>query len=142
MVVGSAVMFGTVADMPAGPPPAAERAAATVDDVAQLQQTATARVPLEAEAIKLGPSRVSLRGPGGVGHSRFENAPVTPVRPGTRLADVLHGTPPETAYPTPEAFELSMVRARSVQPEWRTTGSELLVRRVSYGEVNGVLVGV
>lgn len=140
LVVGSAVMVGVVAEMPTAPPQA-EQAAATVDDVAQLPHTGTARVRLRAESIQLGPSSLALRGPGGTSHAGFDRGPVTPVPPGSRLAAVLRGTPPEEVYASPTAFRSSMARARDAEPTWRSAGSELLVRQVTYGEVNGVLVG-
>ena len=140
LVVGSAVMMGVVAEMPAAPPEA-ERAATAVDDVAQLPHTATARVRLRAESIKLGPSGLALRGPGGTSHADFERGPVTPVPPGSPLESVLRGTPPEDVFGSPAAFRSSMARARDAEPTYRTAGSELLVRQVAYGEVNGVLVG-
>jgi hypothetical protein len=140
LLVCSAAMFGVIVDIPAAPPDA-ERAATEVDDVARLPHTASARVEIKATEVKLGRFGIALRGPGGVGHAAFEFGPVTPVRQGTKLAKVLHGTPPQSVYETPCTFRRSIAIARDEEAEWRPASSSLVVRRVSYGEVDYVLVG-
>lgn len=140
LLVGSAAMFGVIADLSAAPPDA-ERVAETVEDVQVVEYTTEASVPIEASAAKIGPSTVALRGPGGTAHSTFDRGPVTPVRPGTRLSTVLHGTPPDVAFPVPGTFHRTVIEARNRPPKWREAGNTIRIRRVRYGEVDSVLVG-
>lgn len=141
LTLASAVMLGVVVGLPTAPP-AAERAATTVDDVASSEFDAEATVDLRADSIRLGTEQIGLRGPGGQSHATFSNGPVTPVEPETQLASVLDGTPPETVYEDPETFARALNRSRPETPEWRTAGKRLVIKNVHYGEVNGVLVGM
>lgn len=140
LLVGSAAMFGAIADLSAAPPNA-ERVAETVDEVRAVEYTAEATVPIEASAAKIGQSSLALRGPGGTAHATFEQGTVTPVRPGTNLSDVLHGEPPGAAFPKPGTLRQAVVAARSRPPEWHETGDAIRIRRIRYGEVDCVLVG-
>ena len=141
LLLGSAAMFGVIVDLPAAPPDA-DRVASAVESVQAIEYTSTARVPVEATEVKLTESSVALRGPGGTGHATFAGGTVTPVRPGTRLSDVLHGRSPQEAFPVPGSLRRAVTAARRRPATWRAAGDSLTVRRVRYGEVDCVLVGV
>jgi hypothetical protein len=139
LVVGSAVMFGVVVSLP-GAPPDASRAAETIEAVSASEYAATAKIDLQAEAVRIAPDRLSLRGPGGTAHAPIRYGPVTPVRPDSRLAPVLDGQPPASVFDGTAAFRGATDRARGRPPLWQTA-DELRVRQVQFGEVNRVLVG-
>lgn len=141
LLVGSAAMFGVVADLQAAPPDA-ERVAGAVDEVAASDHHASGSVAVDAESIELGPRSVSLRGPGGTAHATFEYGPVTPVKPGSDLDSVLEGQPPGRVFDTPEAFADALDRATETDGGWQAVESPVTIRRVRYGGVDGVLVGV
>jgi len=136
----SAAMFGVVSGVhPA--PPAADDAAETVDEVAAGAHAAAAEMELDATLVKLGSNRVGLRGRGGTAHASFAFGPVAPVRPQSDLSRVLDGRSPQSVFESPAAFQRALRDARERPATWRPAGPHLRVRRVSYGEVNGVLVG-
>ena len=141
LLVGSAAMFGVVADLQAAPPDA-ERVAGAVDEVAASDHHATGSVVIDAESIELGPRSVSLRGPGGTAHASFDYGPVTPVKRGSDLEPVLEGQSPERVFDTPDAFEEALDRASETGGGWQSVESPVTIRRVRYGVVDGVLVGV
>lgn len=138
-VVGAATL-GVVSGLPASPPPDADAAAETVDGIAASQHARSDTHRLSnADAIRVGVDSLSLRGPGGTAHAPFGYGPVTPVM-GEKLDDVVSGTPPERVYESPDAFERALRNARENSPEWRQT-DRLVVRRVSWGDVDATLVG-
>lgn len=141
LLVVSASVLGVVLAMPSAPPPDADRVATAIDDVAATDHPAATTVPLDAEEIRLQPTTVAIRDSGGTAHASLYYGPVVPVERDSELAAVAHGTPPETVYATPTAFETDIDRARSRTHTWRSAGDELVVRRVQYEEVEGVLVG-
>ncbi|MFB6135112.1 MAG: hypothetical protein ABEJ55_09000 [Halanaeroarchaeum sp.] len=142
LLVISATVLGSVLALPVVPPPDADRVAAVVDSVAASDRTGGREVPISAtQQIKVDATTVSLRGRGGTAHATFYYGPVVPVTPTGPLQPVLHGAPPQTAFRNPTAFEQSLNRAGSAGGEWERAIGPLVVRRVSFGEVNGVLVG-
>lgn len=140
LVLGAAVMGGVVADHPA-PPPDASRVAAAVDGVAARPHATGSSVVVHAEAVRLHPRRIAVRGAGGTAHARFEYGPVTPVQPDTPLAAVLHGTRPGQVFSNTTAFRRAVSSARGDSGTWQRMDHSLTIRRVRYGEVNHVLVG-
>lgn len=140
VALASTVAFGLAATLPRAPPPDAAGVADTVDSVAASDRAATAEHPISADEIRVGPYRVWLRDGDATGHATFAYGPVTPVRRGTALWDVLRGTSPETAFGSPGAFRLAATDARDRTPEWRSA-EELTVRAVSWEGVDVTLVG-
>lgn len=141
--LASVALVGAVAGLPTTPPPNAADAAATVDRVAAAEYDATAEHPLDASAVRVGSRRISLRNDAGTAHATFGFAPVTPVPAGdSPLRAVLHGTPPETAFDSPTAFQQAIVdaRAESSDAAWREVDRTLVVRRTSWEGVDVVLV--
>ena len=137
----SLVAFGVATSLPTTPPPDAERAAATIDSVATSQYDAMGQQPLDATAVRLGPHRLGLRNDGGTTHAAFAYGPVTPVQPGSTLERVLEGAPPERVYTNASRFRAAAAAARNGSREWDRTGGRLLVRHVTWGEVDVTLVG-
>lgn len=136
----SVAALSIAASLPRAPPPNALSVAETVDAVAASSHAATATHPLDADAVRLGPYRVWLRNGGATSHATFALGPVTPVRKGTPLWDVLCGTPPGEAFDSPMAFRRATAKARDRDPEWRSL-AELRVRSVSWEGVDVTLVG-
>lgn len=141
LAVVSAVLLGTVVRVPTAPPPDAAATARTVDSVASSPYEAQARQPLDAAAIRLGEERVGLRTDGGEAHAAFAYDSVVPTFGSERLAAVLRGRPPSAVFETREAFAVALERAGTVDPAWQPAPEVLLVRRVTWREVNATLVG-
>lgn len=141
LAVVSAAVLAAVLAMPTAPPPNAARLASGVDEVSATDHAAAAAVPIEADAVRIAPRRVGLRGPGGTAHAPLRFGAVVPVDPDGRLAAVLHGRPPGAVYRNSAEFYRALERARARDPEWRPVGDVVRVRRVRFGEVEGVLVG-
>ncbi|WP_459192669.1 DUF7283 family protein [Halosimplex sp. J119] len=141
-VVGAGIV-GLALRVPTAPPPDATSVARTVDSVASSPYESTAEHPLDARQIRLGSSRLGLRGPGGDAHASFAYGPVVPAvgGDGDRLATVLHGIPPARAFPNPDAFQRALDRSRTRDPSWQPAPETLVVRRVTWGDVNATLVG-
>jgi hypothetical protein len=136
-------LVGAAAGLPTAPPPDAGAAAATVDRVAAAEYAATAEHPLDGAEIRLGTRRIGIRSEAGAAHATFAFGPVTPVPVGdSPLRDVLYGTPPDRAFDSPAAFRQAVVDARAdaADAPWRPVDRTLIVRRISWGGVNVVLV--
>ena len=140
LAVVSTAAVGLAATLPRAPPPDAASAAGTVDSVAASAHPTTGVHPLSADAARVGPYRIWLRDDGATGHAAFAYGPVTPVRRGTALWDVLRGTPPERAFGTPADFRRVAADARDRTPAWRSREA-LTVRRVVWEGVDVTLVG-
>lgn len=141
LAVASAAAFGVASSMPAAPPPDAAGAATTVDGVAASQHAAVGKHPLpNAGAVRVGRDTLSVRGSGGTASAALAYGPVTPAGSDEALLAVLRGEPPELVFDSLAAFERAVETARNADPAWHPT-DELLVRRVSWEEVDVVLVG-
>jgi hypothetical protein len=139
----SVALVGAAGSLPARPPPDAAGLADSLDRVAVADAPASAEHPLSAERVRIGPDRVALRNGAGTARARLAFGPVTPVGPDAALTDVLHGTPPERAFPDRAAFAAAARRARERgrNATWRPAPDSVTVRRVSWGEVDVTLVG-
>ncbi|MFB6097146.1 MAG: hypothetical protein ABEJ74_07140 [Haloferacaceae archaeon] len=137
----SLLLLGTALALPTAPPPSAERAAATVDRVAASGHDASATLPLDAEAVRLGPRRIALRSNAGTGHATLAYGPATPVTPESPLAAVLDGAPPSSQFGSRASFARAAASARNRTPAWRPAGDEFRVRHVAWRGVEVTLVG-
>ena len=141
LAVVSASVFGLALRVPASPPPDATRAAQTVDGVASSPYEASGRHPLDADEIRLGRDRIGLRTDGGAAHAAFAFESVVPALGSDRLRVVLRGRPPRAVFEDRAAFAAALEAARTREPRWQPAPETLLVRRVTWGEVNATLVG-
>ncbi|MGM0397354.1 MAG: DUF7283 family protein [Halobacteriota archaeon] len=141
LLVVSASVFGVVLSVPTAPPPDADRVADAIDEVAATDHAAETVIPIDATAVRIEPTSIALRDSGGSAHASLYFGPVVPAQPDSDLAAVARGTPPDAVYATPAAFEAALDRAQTREHTWRTAGDELRVRRVQFGEVDGVIVG-
>lgn len=137
----SVAVLGVAAALPSAPTPDAAGAASTVDTVAGGDYPATGEHRIRAERIRLSSDRIVLDGGGGTASARFRQAPVTPARAHDRLRRVLLGTPPSTAFESPEAFAAAGRNARGTEVTWRAAPDRLRVRQVHWGDVRVTLVG-
>lgn len=135
------LVFGLAVRVPAAPPPDAAGVAATVDSVVASPYPATAEHPVAAESVRIRPHRVALRNGGGSAHAPITAGPVTPVDDGTALADVLRGTPPESAFDSPAEFRRALERERNETQPWEPATGAVLVRSVTWEGVDATLVG-
>jgi len=141
VAAASTLAVGVALALPTTAPPDATRAAATVDHVATSPYNATGEAPLDATAVDLGPSRISLRNDGGTAGTAFASGPVTPVGDGSRLRRVLDGEPPAAVFDDPAAFREAAATARNRTDGWRDAGDSLRIRRVTWRGVDVTLVG-
>jgi hypothetical protein len=139
----SVVLVGAAGSLPTRPPPDAAGLADSLDRTAVSDAPASAEHPLAADRVRLGADRVALRNDAGTARARLAFGPVTPVRPDTRLASVLHGTPPRRAFADRETFAdvVGRARERGRNATWRPAPESVTARRVSWGEVDVTLVG-
>lgn len=168
--VVSLAVVGVATNLPTQPPPDATAAANTVDALAASAYDGTAEQPLAASEIRLTPYAIGLRTDAGATHATFAFGPVTPAPPGSSLAAVARGTPPDQVFEDPSAFAAAAARARTnatdVSPRadgsgtvanpdtvaraqsstpgafgrWRPAPDELIVRQLNWGDVRVTLV--
>ncbi|WP_276260939.1 DUF7283 family protein [Haloglomus litoreum] len=138
----SLALLGTATSLPTAAPPDPAPAARTVDAVASGPYASTAEHPLDAAAVRIDPAGIALRTDGGAVREPFSYGPVTPVPPDAGdLRAVLTGGRPARAFETPQALADRAARARQHAPEWRAAPDQLLVRHVTWGDVDVTLVG-
>lgn len=136
-----AALVGIVAQLPDGPPPDAAGPANTVDAVAGSRHAGTGTYPLSADAVRIEPSRIGVRSGGATTYETLAYGPVTPVREGTLLWEVLQGARPNHVFESPDAFADATERARERDPNWRSDPDRLSVRTVTWEDADATLVG-
>jgi hypothetical protein len=139
-LVGMALM-GIAAQLPDAPPPDASGPAGTVDAVAGGPHAESGSHSLVAEAVLIEPHRIGVRSDGETAYETFAYGPVTPVREGTLLWELLQGARPDHVFESPEQFAAAAERARDADATWRTSTDRLTVRNVSWEGEDVTLVG-
>lgn len=140
LAVVSVAVLGVTVAFPSAPAPDAAGAAGTVDTVAG-GYPATGEHGIEAQRVRITPSRIVLDGEGGTASAAFRQTPVTPARLDDRLWRVLHGEPPSTVFDSSEAFVAAARDARETETRWRAAPDRLRVREIHWGDVRVTLVG-
>lgn len=140
VAAASVVVFGVALGLPSAAPPAAAPAADTVDEVATSPYEAQATVELRADAYRVDSHRLSLRTDGGTSHATLAYGPVTPADD-TALERVLDGASPSTVFASQTEFERAVDSAQARDGEWRSAPETLVIRRVTWGDVDATLVG-
>jgi hypothetical protein len=140
LALAGLVVAGVVVELPTPRPPDATAAVTTVDAVDAADYPSTARHPVAADAVRLGPDRLSLRGPGGTSHATYGYGPVTPAPPDSPLCAVARGAPPESAFTSPVRMAGAASARRDATPTWRPVDRPLVVRKVSWEGVEVTLV--
>ncbi len=141
IAAASVVVTGTAIGLTDNAPPGADRIAAAIDEVAGSPYAATSRVPIDANGLRLGTSRLAIRTEGGTAYATLARGPVTPVRDG-RLGAILEGRRAvEAVYDSPAAFARALRAVRQHSGRWRRAPETLTVRRVTWGDVSATLVG-
>lgn len=123
------------------PAPAASPLAGTIDAVAAADTTAVETRRVDAEALRLTPHEVGVRGDGGTAHAQLAYGPVVPVTGDTRLWRVLQGTPLGVVFDSPAALRTATQYAVAREHRWRHHRSRLTARRVTWRGVDVTLVG-
>jgi hypothetical protein len=136
----SVATFGVVAAIPTTAPPDPTVVADAVDRIAVGPSDAHATRATDADEIRLGPHRLSLRNDGGSASVSFAYGPVTPVLSDDRLELLLYGHPPAEVFETKAAFRTAVERAQS-RGEWRPAPAAIEARHVVWGETDVTLVG-
>ncbi|WP_096390629.1 DUF7283 family protein [Halopenitus persicus] len=143
----SVLTLGTAAGIPSGPTPDATGVADTIDRVAADELPATAEHGVAADRIRLSPTRVSLRGPGGSTTAPLRFGPVTPATSAgsdDRLRRVLSGEPPNRVFDSPEALNRAAVESRGRyrrNPRWERAPNRLRIRSIRWEGTRVTLVG-
>jgi len=140
-LVSTALAGAAFAATPPAPAPTAAPLAGTVDAVAAADTVGAETRRVDAEAVRLEPHEVGVRGAGGAAHAQLAYGPVVPVRDGGRLWRVLHGTPPAAVFDSPTALRAATRHATGREHRWRGGASRLTVRRVAWRGVDVTLVG-
>jgi hypothetical protein len=140
LAVVSIVTLGLAVSLPRTTPPDAGSVAETVDTVAASDRPAAATHPVLADDVRISPYRIWLRKDGATSYATVAYGPVTPVRRGSALWDVLHGASPEERFDSPAAFRRAAAEARDRDPEWRSR-ADVIARRLSWEGVDVTLVG-
>lgn len=141
VAIASLAVLGVAADIPTRQRPDAARLATTVDAVAASDHPTTGEHPLDAEAVRLGVETVSIRDAGGVSTAPLAYQ-VTPVGADRRLDAILHGHHPKESFDSPAALERAADRARAHRPPWQPAEGRILVRHLTWEDVDVTLVGV
>lgn len=136
----SLAALGVALGLPTTTAPDAAGLADAVDRVAASPWQATATVSVEADAIRVGSTRLSLRCGGRTSHADFAVATATPVGDG-QLRRVLRGRPVRAVFASEREFRRALSRYPARPIEWRDAPPHLRVRRVSWGEIDATLVG-
>jgi len=139
LALASLAVAGVVTELPGPTPPSADPLARTVDAAAATDHAATAAHPVAADAVRVGPRSVAVRGPGGTDHAALSYGPVTPARPGSDLCRVARGARPTSLFADERALAAAARAARERDPAWRET-DRVVARSVVWGEVDVTLV--
>jgi hypothetical protein len=140
VAVVSIAVAGVGAGLPTGTPPDAATAGNTVDRVAASPHPATAEHPIDADRVRIEPHRIALENERGTAHATLAFGPVTPAGDGP-LRAILDGRPPERAFDSPEEFRRALVEARERRHDWEPAGDRIVVRSVSWRDVDATIVG-
>jgi len=139
LALAGVVALGVAVQLPTERPPDAAGVADTVDAVATSEYPATGAYRSRAETVRVGVDRVWLRNDGG----RTAATLVTDVVPARSddLRGVLHGADPREVYDSRTAFETALATARDGEARWRETDGRIVVRRLTWGDLDVTLVG-
>jgi hypothetical protein len=140
LALAGLVVAGVVVELPSPRPPDATAAASTVDAVDAASYPSTASHPVDADAVRVGTDRLSLRGPGGTSHATFAYGSVTPASPDSPLCAVARGAAPSSAFTSPVRFAGAASSSRDRSPTWQAVERPLVVRKVSWEGVEVTLV--
>ncbi|ERG99574.1 MAG: hypothetical protein J07HQX50_00721 [Haloquadratum sp. J07HQX50] len=139
------VLISVVIGLPTQAPLDASGVTATIDTVGVATFSAAATHPVEADDIRIGRHRISLKRDGDIAHATVSYGPMTPVRAGhSGLAALIDGTPPSDIFETPQQFEAALTQASVVAstPSWQQVRGPVHIRRVTYGPHSALLVDV
>ncbi|QDX39795.1 hypothetical protein [Salarchaeum sp. JOR-1] len=139
LTLTGATLVAAALAVPAAPPPDATAAAATIDRVAVSDYDASAHRHLDADAVRVTPRSVGLRGSGGTASAALV-ARVVPVPPDGPLAAVLAGRDPALVFDTGVELVRAVAAARARAPVWRAAET-LRVRHLAWRGIDVVLVG-
>ncbi|MFB6302249.1 MAG: hypothetical protein ABEH78_05245 [Haloferacaceae archaeon] len=135
-------VLAVVLGLPTAPPPDAAGTADVVDRIAATEYGASAeRSLVAATGVRITPRGIGLRNGAGTTHAAFAYGPVTPVRSGGPLREVLEGAPTAAAFDSADEFRRAAAAARDREAEWRPVDGRLIVRHVALEGTDVTLVG-
>lgn len=134
--------LGIVLSLPTGPPPDANRAANTIDEVAGASYEAHDSESLDAEWVRVRSRSVSLRNEHGTTHAELAFGGVVLVNGNDRLEALAGGEEVESVF-DPEVRDDGVVATQAIVEElegavdrnhgnWNVSNGELVVRTVSW----------
>jgi len=138
----STVIAGISFDLSAAAAPSATPAAETVDAVAAGPAPSIGHHPLAADRVRIESTRIVVDRGGTIDTARYRFGPVVPVIPGTPLATVLNGAPPEHVFDSEAKFDRALGQAQAHESRWQDVDAGLTIRAVAWNEANATLVGV
>ncbi len=136
----SLTVAGVAVGLPSTTAPDAAGVADAIDAVAASPYEAVDSVDIQADLVRLGSTRLSLRNEGRTSHATLAYGPVTPVQNG-KLRAVLDGARPNATFVGKSEFRRTILERRGAARKWQTAPDELRIRRVSWGDVDATLVG-
>lgn len=139
LALASVAALGVAVQLPTERPPDAAGVADTVDAVVTSEYPATGAYRSRAETLRLDTRRVWLRNDGGRTAATFVSG-VVPAR-SERLRQVLHGADPRRVYDSRKGFTAALRDARREEAKWRETNGRVVVRRLTWGDLDVTLVG-
>lgn len=152
----AAGLFGVVTSLPLNPPPDANGAANTIDEVASNPYPSHARYEYDATGARIGLQEISLRNDAGTNRAIVRYGPMTPLEAidgaanRSAVSRILDGESPTEVVETMEAVEnerqlraAAAMARKSVESRganWRPAKRTLRVRKVFLDEVPVLLV--
>lgn len=156
VAIVAAGLFGVVTSLPSEPPPDANGAANTIDEVASNPYPAHARYEHDATEVRIGVQEVSLRNDAGTNRATVRYGPMTPVaaiegEPNrSAVSRILDGESPTHVVESIDAVESQdQLRAAAVGArssfesrgsDWRPADGTFRVRKVFLDEEPVVFV--
>jgi len=132
----SLAVLGVAAVATPEPPSTAEAAADTIEEVAASRAPATGRHPIDAERVRIDAYTLTIDGD----TATLDYGKMTPAPRGSDLRRVALGAHPLTVFDSPGAFAAAVRDAGKEGTIVEPAGDELIVRTLTYGGNDVVLV--
>lgn len=144
----SIAFVGIALSLPSGPPPDANRAANSIDDVAGSNYEASARMEHDADAVKIEGRVIEMRNDHGTSRSNLAFREAVLVNGHDRLENLVYGSSVDDEYNHSSilistAYDNLLTdvdEAWGNRSEWHQADGELVVRTVSWDP--GIIAGL
>lgn len=133
----SLAVLGVAAVATPEPPSTAVAAADTIEEVSASRAPATARHPIDADRVRISEHRLVLDGED---TATLDHGNVTPAARNSSLRRIALGAAPTEVFDTRLAFDAAVEAAKDDGAILEPAGEELIVRKLTYGGTDVVLV--